>query len=540
MKTFCRILAALLVAVMMLSALAACDTKKTEGPDDKPTSEDAATSTGKTDEPSIGGDLIDKPTINEKFDGESIKFAVCGPGVNSRSIDLGEDDDPDYEVNQQVNKRNSQVEEELGVDIVLEKVVNMQAMVGEMQPILASNIYTYDVLGLYQYFDLGLALGDTVGKFYNLLNMPEGYTNYLNLDAPYWSQTLLNTMSYKGVAFFVTGDLNQSYTGTMFVSYVNTKLWNQYASKIAALEQSGGYSDIYDLVKNGYWTLDLWIELNKMVYVDNGNTPGKPDYEDQVGLMTYNEQINNIMADMLVAGSNIHYGTLDADGTPAVAINTKQNVAFYNKLYTLLCDSNAATIPWLASGDEDVDDTYIMDVFAQGKTLMTVNTLHCAEQYLANMVDDFYVMPLPMFDHDQFDSKSASLGYTTQLGDSVNQYAICKAIGDEKIPAVTATLELMAYYSKLWVTPAYYETALKERYTRDERAPEMIDMIQKGIYTDFVFIWSNELDNITWKFRSNFTKGESQAATNLKSWHRTVQGKLNKLLPSIEEAFYVE
>ena len=97
-----------------------------------------------------------------------------------------------------------------------------------------------------------------------------------------------------------------------------------------------------------------------------------------------------------------------------------------------------------------------------------------------------------------------------------------------------------SYYSKLWVTPAYYETALKERYTRDERAPEMIDMIQKGIYTDFVFIWSNELDNITWKFRSNFTKGESQAATNLKSWHRTVQGKLNKLLPSIEEAFYVE
>lgn len=540
MKTFCRILAALLVALMMLSAFAACTPEKTKAPEGGESESGAATSApGGEEDPSKGSNIV-KPVINETFDGESIKFAVCGSGVNSRSIDLGEDDDPDYEVNVQVSKRNAQVEKELGVDIVLEKVVPMQQMVAEMQPILASNIYTYDVLGLYQYFDLGLALGDTVGKFYNLLNMPEGYTNYLNLEAPYWSKTLLDTMSYKGVAFFVTGDINQSYTGTMFVSYVNSKLWDQYATKIAALEQSGGYSDIYELVKNGYWTLDLWIELNKMLYVDNGNTPGQPDYEDQVGLMTYNEQLNNIMADMLVAGSNVRYGTLDAEGTPSVAINTKQNVAFYNKLYTLLCDSNAATIPWLSAGGDEDDDTYIMDVFAQGKTLVTVNTLHCAEQYLANMVDDFYVMPLPMFDHDQFDSKSASLGYTTQLGDSVNQYAICKAIGDEKIPAVTATLELMAYYSKLWVTPAYYETALKERYTRDERAPEMIDMIQKGIYTDFIFIWSNELDNITWKFRTNFTKGESQAATNLRSWHRTVQGKLNKLLPSIEEAFYVE
>ncbi|MBQ8215445.1 MAG: hypothetical protein IJZ33_04210 [Clostridia bacterium] len=530
MKTFCRIIAALLVALMMITAFAACDKPKKTEPADKPTQGDDTSES--TSEPEIN-----HPDINEKFNGEVIKFAINGEGLNSRSIDLGEEDDPNYEVNVQVSKRNAQVEEELGVDIELAYVGAMQEFFGVLQPILASELYVYDVLGLYQYFDLGLALGDTVGSFYNLLDMPEGVNNYLNLDASYWSRTLLDALSYKDVAFFVTGDLNQSYTSTMFVSYVNAVMWQEYADKIAACENSGGYKDIYDIVNNGYWTLDLWMELAQMAYLDDGDNI--PNYTDQAGFMTYDQQLNNIMVDMLVAGSNIRYSKLTGEGTPKVDINNSKNNEFYNKLYQLLCESKTVTIPWLGSEDED-SDLYILDVFAEGKVLLNVNTLAGAEQYLSNMEKDFYVMPLPMFNHEQFNPNSPSKGYTTQLGDSVSQYAICTAIGDEKLPAVTATLELMAFYSELWVTPAYYETALKERYTRDPRNPEMIDMIKEGIYTDFVLIWSSRLDNITWQWRQHFTE-KGKIDNNLRSWDRNVTGKLNgSLLEEIETAFWVQ
>ncbi|MBQ8912142.1 MAG: hypothetical protein IJY89_06185, partial [Clostridia bacterium] len=210
MKTFCRIMAALLVALMLLTAVVACntDTKNTK--------------------PQGGGETVEdpnRPKINERFDGTTVNFYVNGQGLQSRSIDLGDEDDPDYEVNVQVKKRNAQVEQELGVDIVLAEVGTMQGTYEVLQPLLASELYVYDVIALYQYFDLGLALGDTVGSFYNLLDMPEGVTNYLDLEASYWSQSLLNTLAYKGVAFFVTGDLAQTYTGTMFVSYVNAVMW---------------------------------------------------------------------------------------------------------------------------------------------------------------------------------------------------------------------------------------------------------------------------------------------------------------------------
>ncbi len=543
MKTFCRILSALLVALMLVTAFAACSNDSSKTTDDetgKPTQggEDTTPSGSVSGETSEDEAVkIEKPVINETFGGQKIKFAVNGEGLQSRSIDLGEEDDPNYEVNAQVTKRNAQVEEELKVDIELSYVGAMQEFFSVLQPILASEIYTYDVLGLYQYFDLGLALGDTVGSFYNLLDMPEGVTNYLNLNAPYWSRSLLDSLAYKDVAFFVTGDLCQSYIGTMFVSYVNATMWEEFAPKIKAAQHSGGYTDIYDIVNNGYWTLDLWMELAQMAYLDDGDNT--PDYEDQAGFMTYDQQLNNIMVDMLLAGSNIRYSTLDGEGTPQVAIYNDKNNAFYNKLYQLLCESRTVTIPWIGGSDGE-EGTYILDIFAAGKVMLNVNTLAGAEEYLSNMESDFYVMPLPMFDREQFNPDSPSKGYTTQLGDSVSQYAICTAIGEEKVPAVTATLELMAYYSKIWVTPAYYETALKERYTRDPRNPEMIDMIKEGIYTDFVLIWSSSLDNITWQWRQHFTE-KGKIDNNLRSWNRNVTGKLkNGLLEQIETAFWVE
>ena len=513
MKTFCRIMSALLVSLMLLAALAACSNNTT-----KPAGNGGDTSEFDSDH----------PEINERFDGETVNFYVTAEGLNSRSIDLGDEDDPNYEVNAQVKKRNAQVKQELGVDIVLLKVGPMQGAYEELSPILSGDMYVYDVIGCYQYFDLGLALGDTVGCFYNLLNMPEGVNNYLDLDAPYWSRTLLDTLSYKGVAFYATGDLSQAYTGNLFVSYVNSVMWNKFADKIAALEQSGGYSDVYDIVNNGYWTLDLWIELAKMCYQDDGDK--EPDYEDRCGFMTYDQQLANIMVDMLAAGSNVYFGGLDIGGTPTVDIYSKANVAFYNKLYTLLCQSNTVTIPWLG-GAYGEEGTYILDIFADGNVLLNVNTLALAEKHLKDMKDDFYILPLPMFDRGQFNPDSPSLGYTTQLEDSVSQYAICTSIGVEKIPAVTATLELMAYYSMKWVTPAYRKATLGDCYRENAK---MIDFIKQGIYTDFVFAWSSELGNVTWNLRTHYSEG-SKIENNLRSWDRNATGLLtNKLLPRID------
>ncbi len=530
MKTvFLKISAILLAGLMLLPLLAACD--------------DPLSGSTPADSPSKGGQTSltekeeGKPVINERFDGQTVNFYVTGSGLNSRSIDLEEADDPTYSVNVQVKKRNEQVEKELGVDIVLKEVDGMSSFPFLLPSILASGVYTYDVLSLYQYFDLGYALDEqSRGCFYDLNNLPEGVTSYLNPNASYWSKVLYEGLTYKDTAFFITGDLNQSYLGTMFVSYVNTRLWEEYKDEIANLEHSGGYCDPYEIVKKGYWTMDLLMELANLVYEDDGDKV--KNYTDQAGFMTYDQQMNNIMVDMLLAGCGIRHSSIRADGTPDITIDTPENKAIYEKLYELLCESGTVTIPWLYSESED-ETLYILDVFAAGKVLVNVNTLAGAEEYLADMKDGFTVLPLPMLDRAQFDESSPSLGYASQVGDSVSQYAICKAIGDEKLPCVTATLELMAYYSEKWVTPAYYQAALGA-LSADLRVREMLELTRAGLYADFALIWSSRLDNIVWKWRQHFTE-KDKIEDNLRSWDRTVTGKLqNGLLDAIKKGFDVK
>ena len=41
------------------------------------------------------------------------------------------------------------------------------------------------------------------------------------------------------LSFFVTGDLCQATIGTLFVSFVNSKLWNQYADQIKNMKKTG-------------------------------------------------------------------------------------------------------------------------------------------------------------------------------------------------------------------------------------------------------------------------------------------------------------
>lgn len=142
-----------------------------------------------------------------------------------------------------------------------------------------------------------------------------------------------------------------------------------------------------------------------------------------------------------------------------------------------------------------------------------------------------------MFDRNQFDPQSPSLGYATQTSDSVSQYAIPTAVGDERLPVVTATLELMAYYAEKWVTPAYYESILGPDYNRDPRVPEMLHLIEKGHYTDFAFVWSHSLGDITWKMRMHFTENR-KIQGNLKNWDQNATALLNeKLLPQLEKTF---
>ena len=619
MKTFCKIMSFVLVVIMLLS-FAACTgtTTPTPTPDNK-TTEATATPTAQptADTPTPTADTpaptetaaptestpdvqpttdtpdptettptptetdppveeLKKPEINEKFlkaDGtpEEVRFFVnTGDDEEwydtlcTRSIailyDGDKGPDPDYVVNAETIRRNNTVEEELGVKIVVKDHGSMQGTVDILKPILMAGNDEYDIMALYSFFDMGLAVKDTVGSFINYENMPEGVTSYIDPNnlSPWWNKQIYDTTKLTNpkhmdtpVNFFITGDVTQTNIGNMFVSFVNKTMWDRFAAtgEIAKLKNSGGYDDIYQIVENGYWTMDLLIELNDLCYVPGADNPyGKPDGTyDQVGVLTYSHEQMNALDNMTVEyfsyGAHVEYTRMNSQGVPTANFNSENNMKFYEKLATMMCDTNCGLLR--------TEDPYIMEQFSKGNALMTVNELGKAEnEYMQNMQDDFIVLPLPMLDHDQFNPDLPSKGYCSGIGDSLTMFSMCSTAGRERVPLMTATLELMGYYSKLWVTPAYYDVSLKGRFTRDETSKKMIDFTHEGIYSCFGLVWAGKIivncggnqagaTPLTWYLRQYYDN-RSDLAKFAKQGNTTLNASLKKLLNQLYEAWWVQ
>ena len=526
MKKALRLVSLLLALAMLSFTMLAC------GDDSGKQNDGSSSGGGNTANSGTNeGDGNEKPDVPDglNFDGYEVKFIVSGgdtedsepgeSGLQSRSIWVDtETADMGYNVNQEVAARNQTVEEKLNVKIVHSLGVGMQSLANQLGPVLSSGLPTYDVVSGYQYFDLGMAIGDYAGKMLNYNKIDESEM-YIDVTKPWWDSTTYQTLGYGGANYWITGDLSQAWVGTMFVSYVNSDLWKKYAEQI---EKLTGYTDIYDVVENGKWTIDLWIELGKQLYIDN-NSNDIVDEEDQTAFVSHSDGINGSCADALAAGSHITYTSWE-DGVPSVNFYNEHSIAFAKALSTLARESNAYIY------DYDGDHPYQVH-FTEGRTLICAGTLAMAEDFFADMDMDYYIVPAPKLNEEQD-------GYYTTLGDNVSQYGIPTSC--ENVAAVTATLELMGYYSWLKVTPAYYEVALKTRYVRGDlnKAAEMIDFIHDGIYSDFCWLYSNMCDNLTWYFRNKFS--DKRFSSNGKVKQGTAQKALENLLSNLQDSTFFE
>ena len=140
----------------------------------------------------------------------------------------------------------------------------------------------------------------------------------------------------------------------------------------------------------------------------------------------------------------------------------------------------------------DSDSATIMPAFASGTVAFTINKLFQAETYLAEMEDDYYIIPVPKFNEEQ-------TTYITSVHDGCTVFGI--PYDSTKVAQAAVALEFLCAYSSENVTPLYFEGALKGRYTRDPEAASMIDMIHGSVTTDFAVAWGNSIKGIGQTFR---------------------------------------
>ena len=405
---------------------------------------------------------------------DKILTVVYTEGANGsytrRSLKADELDEADVDV--ATKARDARLKEQFGLELdIISSGEDIGTMVDYVKTSLAAGNGDYDILAGYQYFCLQLAAD---GYMLNMADLASVDADYIDLNASYWGKAFNDNMSYKGGYYWLTGDLALRYIGGMYCTFVNATTYN---------EKLADYGSIYTIAKEGKWTVDVLTEMASKCYEDTGDTPGKADAADSFGFGW--EQSDTV--DGLAMGMGAQFTYKDpATGDITVTFNNARTFDISKKIKALANTSN------FSFKFDMADSGNVMPAFASGTVAFTVNKLFQAETYLADMEDDYFILPVPKFNEEQ-------TTYITSVHDGCTVFGI--PYDSTKVAQAAVALEFLCAYSSENVTPLYFEGALKGRYTRDPEAASMIDLIHGSVTTDFAVAWGNSIKSIGQTFR---------------------------------------
>lgn len=157
-------------------------------------------------------------------------------------------------VDDAIFRRNSRVSERFNIDLQVtfdegyrdssNHIVSLVSAGDDAIELVAMHAVECGLLGLQNYF-------------YNWYNIP-----HINFDQPWWSESSKNDLSYNGVAPVAVGDFVLSALASTYCTFYNKTLAADY-----------DLPDMYQVVRDGKWTIDYLVKTTKDIYNDvNGNS----------------------------------------------------------------------------------------------------------------------------------------------------------------------------------------------------------------------------------------------------------------------------
>ncbi len=328
----------------------------------------------------------------------------------------------------------------------------------------------------------------------------------IDLDADYYYRDIIRESTLNDKLYYLAGDFTYSVWPSMLVYFFNKGMAESY-----------NLEDLYSLVREGKWTLDKLMELSTGVYVDQ-NGDGAKDKSDSFGFAT---DFGNI-ADAYYAAFDIKLTVRDDAGVPQMNRNLEKLDAVITKLYTFEHDTNDVYTFVMMS---NMTDNPLADIFVDNRALFYPERLKSAIDF-RGIEMNFGILPYPKWDESQ------SI-YHSQAWNGYSVMAIPKdARNLEKTAVMTGALNAA---SKQQVIPAFYDKALKVKFTRDEESADMLDIIRDGISFQFGYFYSQTINDgcNPWRIRDILNSGESITRV-----YRQYSRKLEKNLGVLLDFFY--
>lgn len=504
-----RLLSVLLAAVMTsMSLLTACSEKTSENNETTPTETQPGTDTAGEESGKDPG--TDPGEITSTEERQAVPDNLPDITFNDQDYLIGTSSDKEYEVyveemegertTDAVYNRNLDVEDRFKVKI---RSVVSEEPYTDVTSYVQAGTYVYDIVG---FIDFRAYVPISNKSLLNWYDVP-----YVDLTKPWHNQLANDSATINGKIFALTSDLSISSLLYTFATFFNYRLMQDY-----------GYApeDLYNLVREGKWTIDKMGEVVSTIYEDDGD--GEHDLDDVHGYVAADCYVAT--HDVWLAACDIPVMERNSDGEYEITLYNEHTIAAVDKINQLYHRNDGSFFydgglyGWLD----------IPPAFANGKVGMIHTYFGEVAEDLGEMEDTYGILPVPKFDEEQAE-------YYTNAWDQFTVFAVPKTMQPDMADKTGVVYEALCAGSYKTVYPAYYDYSLKSRYSAEPAVAEMVDLIMAGRKFDFTFQFGENLQNLPYIVRQQLLDDKNEIASMYQKNRKSLTKLLDRLVKLYED-----
>ena len=342
----------------------------------------------------------------------------------------------------------------------------------------------------------------TDGYFQNLLDI-----DGLNLDEPWWDSVVAQNGILEDCLYFVTSPMQlMPYDGAWALFFNETMMERNDLEKP------------YDLVREGKWTLETYLDYCKAITNMNGDSSF--DWNN-AGSAIYGTSIHEFAPDKFILGAGEYYIERDDSGELVFAATEERFVTVIDALSQVLNKSTGYTI-YGSNTDFDAEAGGYMHIFESGRSLFLTAEIKGA-QLLRNMEDTFGIVPYPKLDENQ----------ESYYSSFVNQcYFYTIPVTNPNIRETAIISDYTSYLSMQDVLPVYYGNVVEQKGLRNQDSIDMLDIIlsTKTVDLGILFGWTNSLLS---SIRTKLYNGANDIVSTIEKQQKTIEKNMNKTVEAV-------
>lgn len=324
---------------------------------------------------------------------------------------------------------------------------------------------------------------------------------YNDFTAPYWDQGFVENNAFAGKLYGITGSITYTNIGGAFCIFFNKEICDNYGMKYP-----------YQSVLDGKWTFDQYLEMSETATYDlNGDGRIEPS-SDQLGL--YSSTWRFPIGAFYMAGDRII--TLDNEGVPELTAYNERTNVILERIKNYCTGDNVYLM--------DLNGQYDGNLFRQERALFLGAQVSNLEGY-RDIEAEIGVIPYPKYD-------DTTESYYSLIDAGMSVFSLPITASNADLEMISTITEALAYEGHRDVIPAYFETALKTKYSRDNESEDMLQMIFESRYVDYGFFDAT----INWDL-SYIGRSMLMVNKNFTSFYEGIRKSTERQLQSVYEEY---